>query len=163
MKRFLTSRPTQSLAAATANHRSQTTAIKRRVRTGLVGTAVMLGAVAWSSPAQAQQARPVHAKQGDAESLWLTIENPVQERMQVRVMQLSSNICLSAEVNHQPSYGCKLNFGKLPAGEYAVVLRVGHERYRYAVQVQAQSPRSTISVRNLDSQPVEKVLASTAR
>jgi hypothetical protein len=161
MKSFTTFRTAQ--ASTTANLGSQATTSTSRVRAALLGLAVMLGAAAWS-PAQAQAARPVQAKQGDAESLWLTVENPALERMQVRVIQLSNNTCLSNEVNHKPSYGTKLSFGKLPAGEYAVLLRVGQERYRYAVQVQAKTQQnSTISVRDLDNQTVEKVVASAAR
>jgi hypothetical protein len=46
----------------------------------------------------------------------------------------------------------------MPAGEYAVLLRVGRERFRYHVQVPAASP-AAISVRELAPAPV----ALTAR
>lgn len=137
---------------------ASTTLSQRSFRLAALGLVAGFGLAA-SSPAQAQQAQPVQTKT-NAESLLMTVSNPTQQRVQVRVMQVSSNTCLSNEVNHQVSYGTKLNFAKLPAGEYAVLLRVGHERYRYAVQVQAQN--STISVRELNTQATDKAVASAA-
>ena len=128
------------------------------IRTTVLG--LLPGAAAWSTPALAQEVQAVHTKQADAESLWLTIDNPAQHRMQVRVVQRSTNACISNEVNHQSSYGCKLNFSKLPAGQYDVVMRVGQERYRYSVEVQAQ--HSTISVREMTKEVAGKSLASAS-
>jgi len=131
---------------------------QRAMRLAALGLVAGFG-IAAGSPAQAQQLQPVQTK-ADAENLMMTIENPTQQRLQVQVMQLNNSTCLSNEVNHQVSYGCKLNFAKLPAGEYAVLLRVGRERYRYSVQVKAQN--ATISVRDLNNQATDKAVVSAA-
>jgi hypothetical protein len=148
MKAFTTIRTAQ--ASATLSQRS--------FRLTVLGLVAGLGLAA-SSSAQAQQLQPVQTKI-NAESLMMTVENPTQQRVQVKVMQLSSSTCLSNVVNHDASYGTKLCFAKLPAGEYAVMLRVGREQYRYSVQVQAQN--STISVRELSNQATDKAVASAS-
>jgi hypothetical protein len=150
MKAFTTIRIAQSSA----------TLSQRSIRLAVLGLVAGMGLAA-SNSAQAQQVQPVRTK-AEAEALLMTIENPTQQRVQVKVMQLSSNTCLSNEINHKPSYGCKLNFAQLPAGEYAVMLRVGREKFRYAVQVQPQAQRSTISVRELSNQVADKTVASAA-
>ena len=148
MKAFTTFRNAQ--ASATLSQRS--------FRLAVLGMVAGLGLAA-SSSAQAQQLQPVQTKT-NAESLLMTVENPTQQRVQVKVMQLSSNTCLSNAISRQTSYGTKLSFAKLPAGEYAVMLRVGREKFRYAVQVQGQN--STISVRELSNQATDKAVASAA-
>ena len=149
MKLFTTTRTAQASA----------TFSQRAIRLAALGLVAGFGLAA-GSPAHAQQAQSVQTKT-EAESLMLTVENPTQQRMQVQVMQVSSQTCLSSEINHQPSYGTKLNFAQLPAGEYAVLVSVGRERYRYAVQVQAQNA-TTISVRELNKPAADKAVASAA-
>ncbi len=127
---------------------------QRTIRLAALGLVAGFGLAA-GSPAHAQEVRT----KSDAESMSLTVENPTQQRVQVQVLQVSSQSMLSNEVNHQFSYGTKLNFAKLPAGEYAVLVRVGRERYRYAVQVQAAA---SISVREVSSPAADKAVASAA-
>ncbi|GAB3583868.1 hypothetical protein [Hymenobacter daeguensis] len=148
MKSFTNFRTAQ--ASATVSQRS--------FRLAALGLVVGLGLAA-SSSAQAQQAQAVQTKT-DTESLLLTVNNPTLQRVQVKVVQLNGSTCLSNVVNHQASYGTKLCFAKLPAGQYDVMLRVGRERYHYAVQVKAQN--STISVRELNNQPADKAVATAA-
>ncbi|MBO2012565.1 hypothetical protein [Hymenobacter negativus] len=148
MKSFINFRTAQTSA----------TFSQRTIRRAVLGLVAGFGLAA-SSPAQAQQAQSVHTKT-DSANLMMTVENPSQQRMQVQVVQMSSQTCLSNEINHQSSYGTKLNFASLPAGEYAVLVRVGRERYRYAVQVQAQN--ATISVREQNNQTGDKAVASAA-
>jgi hypothetical protein len=133
------------------------TVSQRSFRLAVLGVVAGLGLAA--SPAYAQQAQTVQTK-AESESLLMTVNNPTHQRVQVKVMQASSSTCLSNEVNHLASYGTKLCFAKLPAGQYDVMLRVGRERYRYAVQVKAQN--STISVRELNAQPADKAVATAA-
>ncbi|GAB3300232.1 hypothetical protein ACFQT0_29465 [Hymenobacter humi] len=111
----------------------------------LLGGLVALGC---AGSASAQEVPSVKAQQPNAQSLWMTVDNPAQQRMQLKVVSLDNNNCLVNEVNYQPSYGSKLSFQNVPAGRYAVLLRVGREKYRYNVQVQSQT-QTTISVPEL--------------
>lgn len=104
-----------------------------------------LGLAGSVGTACAQHISSVQTKQGDAQALYLTVDNPALQRMQVQVVSLDTHTRILNEVNHKPSYGMKLHFKGMPAGPYAVLLRVGRERYRYNVQV-ADQTQTTISV-----------------
>ena len=149
MNRSLSLRSAQALTTTTAPY----------LRATLLGALALLGSV---GSAMAQDTSSVKAKQADAETLLLTVENPQHERMQVRVVALDHNLCLVNEVNHEASYGTKLGFKGVPAGKYAVTLRVGREQYRYNVQVQSQ-PQTTISVQGLTPATAPAVVASATR
>ena len=159
MNRSLSLRSAQQLAVATSSTRAQILASAPYLRAVLLGGLVVLGSV---GSALAQDAPSVKAKQADAQGLWLTVENPTQQRVQMQVISLAESICLVNEVNRQASYGSKLNFRGVPAGQYVVLLRVGRERYRYNVQVQAQ-PQTAISVRELTPATTTEVAVSAAR
>ena len=128
-------------------------------RAALLGALALLGS---ARPALAQDAAPVRAGQTDAHTLAFTVENPARQRVHLQVVAPGSTryLRLVNEVNHRPSYGTKLSFKQVPAGEYAVLLNVGRERYRYHVQVPAAAP-AAISVRELSSAPAP--IALTAR
>jgi hypothetical protein len=155
MNTSLTSRPT----AIAQTHTAQAIASVPYLRALLLGGMAILGS---AGAALAQSGPSVKAKQADAQALWLTVENPAQQRLQMRVVSLDQHICLVNEVNHRASYGSKLNFGGVPAGQYAVLLRVGRERYRYSVDVQGQS-QTVISVRELTPAQAPEVVAAVAR
>jgi hypothetical protein len=129
------------------------------LRALLLGGLAVLGS---AGAALAQDAPSVKAKQADAQSLALTVENPKQQMVQMKVVSLAKYTALVDEVNHKSSYGSTLNFNGLPAGKYAVLLRVGRERYRYNVQVQAQ-PKTPILVRELSAAKTTDMVASTTR
>uniref|UniRef100_UPI00286A5A3E hypothetical protein n=1 Tax=Hymenobacter sp. TaxID=1898978 RepID=UPI00286A5A3E len=159
----LSLRSAQPLAAATPTTatRAQIVGSALHLRTLLLGG---LAVVASGGTALAQDAPSVKAKQADAQSLWLTVENPTHQLMQLKVVSLASHTCLVNEANRQPSYGSQLNFRGMPAGKYAVLLRVGRERYRYNVEVQPQpQPQTTILVRELTPAPAPDAVASTTR
>ena len=162
MNRFLSLRPTQSsMTAATSSTRVLRSASAPYRRAVLLGGLALLGSF---GTAMAQDVSSVKAKQGDAESLWLTVENPTQQQVQVEVVCQAHATRLLNEVNTLPSYGTHLNFRGLPAGQYVVRLRVGRERYRYNVQVQEQGqPQTTISVRELTPAKTPNVVALVAR
>jgi hypothetical protein len=155
MKTSLNLRPISTVKSAIA----QAFASASHRRTLLLGGLALMGSI---GAAQAQDAPSVTAKQGDAQGLWLTVENPAQQRMQMQVMSLAHNVCLVNEVNHRTSYGSKLNFKGMPAGQYAVLLRVGQERYRYSVNVQGQA-QTTISVRELTPAKSPEAVAAVVR
>lgn len=125
----------------------------------LLSGLAMLGS---AGAAFAQSAPSVTTKQADAQSLWLTVENPAQQRVQMQVVSQANRTCLVNEVNRKASYGSKLNFNGVPAGQYAVLLRVGSERYRYNVDVQGKA-QTTISVRELTPAKSPESVAVLAR
>ena len=149
MKTSLTSRPAATTQTRTAPY----------LRALLLGGLAIVGS---AGAALAQSAPSVTARQADAQGLWLTVENPAQQRLQMQVVSQAQHVCLVNEVNHLTSYGSKLNFKGMPAGQYAVLLRVGRERYRYSVDVQGKD-QTTISVRELTPAKSSEAVASTAR
>jgi hypothetical protein len=149
MKTSFTSRPASTTQTRTAPY----------LRALLLGG---LAIVASAGAALAQSAPSVTAKQGDAQGLWLTIENPAQQRLQMQVVSQAQGVCLVNEVNHLTSYGSKLNFNGMPSGQYAVLLRVGHERFRYNVDVQGKA-QTTISVRELTPAKSPEAVAAVIR
>ena len=129
------------------------------LRAFLLGGLAIIGSI---SSAFAQEGPSVKAKQADAQALYLTIENPAQQRMHIQVVSLPKCTNLINEANHKASYGLQLNFNGVPAGPYAVLLSVGREHYRYNVQVTAQ-PQTAISVRELAPAQTPEVVASATR
>ncbi|HEX8330242.1 MAG TPA: hypothetical protein VF629_22115 [Hymenobacter sp.] len=159
MKRSLSLRSAQLQAGATTSTPAQRSASPAFLRALLLGGLAVLGS---AGSAFAQDAPSVKAKQNDAQCLALTVENPQRERMQMQVVSLNKYTCIVNEVNSNASYGSQLNFKGMPAGRYAVLLRVGRERYRYNVQVQ-EGPQTTISVPGLTPASPAGMVASTAR
>jgi hypothetical protein len=159
MNRSLSLRSAQLQAGATPSVRIQGLASAPYLRALLLGGLAVIGC---AGSAFAQGAPSVKAKQGDAQGLWLTVENPTQQRVQMQVYSLNQHARLVNEVNRAASYGSKVNFAGMPAGRYAVLLRVGQERYRYNVQVQA-TPQTTISVHGLAPASPAGMVASASR
>jgi hypothetical protein len=150
MNTSLNFRSSQSLAATTSTS---------ALRALLLGGLAVLGT---AGTAMAQSAPSVKAVQGDGQALWLTVENPNQERMRLDVLCLKHDTFLTSETNRQASYGSKLNFGEVPAGKYAVLLHVGREHYRYNVEVR-KGQQTTISVPELTATQAPAVVASATR
>ena len=125
-----------------------------------------------AAAAQAQPTQPtgsvssVKVLQPDAQTFAFTVENPARQRLQWQVLYLDNNLRLVDESNRLLSYGCQLCFRGRPAGRYAVLVRVGRERYRYDVLVQATTQtttQTTITVPGLAPPTAGKVAASSAR
>jgi hypothetical protein len=119
-----------------------------------------LGMLGSMGAASAQNISSVETKQGDAQALYLTVNNPALQRMQIQVVSLDNHTRIINQVNHEASYGMQLHFKGMPAGPYAVLLRVGRERYRYNVQV-ADQTQTTISVS--EAVPAKPLAAVTTR
>ena len=162
MNTSLNLRPAQPVAAANSS-RTRALLAGTTFRAAVLGMIAVLGSAgaALAQKPVAQQPQWVQTKQADAQTLMLTIDNPEQKAMQMQVINLGTNDCLANEVSYKPSYGCKLIFSTLPAGQYAVMLRVGRERYRYNVQVQKQPATSTIVVQGLKQQPAETLSSAS--
>jgi len=141
------------------------TSFPRPFRTVLLA---LLAAAGSAGAAQAQPTQPtgsvssVKVLQPDAQTLAFTVENPARQRLQWQVLCLDNDLRLVDEGNRLLSYGCQLCFRGRPAGRYAVLLRVGRERYRYDVQVQATT-QTAITVPGLAPPAAGKAVASSAR
>jgi hypothetical protein len=151
MKRSISLRPAQQLTGTLTSTRT--------LRALLLGGLALLGS---AGAALAQGAPAVKAKQGNAQSLWLTVENPTQQRMHLKVISIDTRTYLVNEANRRTSYGSKLDFTGMPAGKYAVLVNVGREHYRYNVDVQGKA-ETTISVRELTPAQTPDAVASATR
>lgn len=131
------------------------------MQTAFILRAIIFGsALLGTAVAQAQQLQPVQVTQPDANSLRLRFDNPTQQPARLQVIRLATNEMLLNETHREPAYGTRLKFDTLPAGRYAVLLRLGRDRYRYTVQVQAQPRTTSITVLNLTTRRLDNVLAS---
>ena len=113
---------------------------------------------------QAQQPQlPVQLTQPDASSLRLRFENPAQLPARLQVVHLDNDNVGLNQIHREPAYGTRLKFDTLPAGRYAVLLRLGRDRYRYTVQVQARPQGPTLTIVETTTHRVETVLASAGK
>ncbi|GAB3302332.1 hypothetical protein ACFQT0_10955 [Hymenobacter humi] len=134
----------------------------RALRPLALGLLAVAG-TAFTSPASPETTEPVYVTQPDAESLRVRINNATKKPAYLRVLQLDNNRWLLNETHREPAYGTLLKFNNLPSGRYAVILRVGPDRYRYNVQVETKAPgATTIAVRETTSRRVENGLATAA-
>ncbi|MBF9219955.1 hypothetical protein [Hymenobacter ruricola] len=141
---------------------TQVSAAAQGARPVLLGALGLLG-LGLAQPAQAQTPaaqESVQVSQPDGESLRVRIYNPANKALTLRVVHLGNGRWVLNETHHA-SYGTRLKFDDLPTGHYAVIVRLGEEHYRYAVDVDGKTPGSaTIAVRELTTRRVENVLAS---
>lgn len=133
--------------------------IGRALRPSLLALPLALLA---AGPALAQEPA-VQMTQPDNVSLYLRFDNPTRHPAYLTVMNLNKNESILTQTHREPTYGTRLLFDKLPAGAYAVMLRVGRDRYRYAVQIALDATgKLTVAVRETITHRVESGLA-TAR
>jgi hypothetical protein len=138
------------------------TAVSSTARPALLGLLTLAGA-GLGTPARAQQTQPVQVTQPDAESLRIRINNTSKRPATLQVMHLNTSNTILSEVHREPAYGTLLKFNNLPSGRYAVILRVGANRYRYHVQVDKKAPGlATITVRETTTRLVESGLATAS-
>jgi hypothetical protein len=137
-------------------------AVTSAARPALLGLLALAG-TCLSTPARAQQTQPVQVTQPDAESLRIRINNTSKKPATLQVMHLNNSNMILSEVHREPAYGTLLKFNNLPSGRYAVMLRVGANRYRYNVQVDKKAPGlATITVRETTTRLVESGLATAS-
>jgi hypothetical protein len=132
------------------------------LRPAVLGLFAVLGTPV-AALAQAPQP-PVQLTQPAAASLRLRFDNPTLRPARLQVLSLTTDNLLLSETHREPAYGVRLDFDTLPTGRYEVSLRLGPDRYRYTVQVQArpQGPALTIVESTITTHQVEPVLASAA-
>lgn len=116
-----------------------------------------------AAPARAQAPTGVQMTQPDASSLRLRFDNPTRRPAYLTVVHLNNGEAILNETHREAAYATRLKFDRLPAGTYAVLLRVGRDRYRYAVQVAADAAGNpAVAVRETTTHRVESGLV-TAR
>ncbi|MCC3152907.1 hypothetical protein Q3A66_07860 [Hymenobacter sp. BT770] len=147
-------------APATATSRSLAPA--QALRPALLGLLALAG-TGIAGPALAQGTQPVTVTQPDGESLRVRFYNSTKKPAVLGVVQLENGRWILRETHKEPAYGTLLKFNNLPSGKYAVLLRVGRDRYRYNVQVDTKAPgTTTIAVRESTSHRVENGLATAS-
>ena len=125
---------------------------------------VAIAGLAAATPAQAQQApSPVRLTQVDHENLRLRIDNPSQQASRVEVIHLNTGQPLFTESYADAAYGHRFNFHGLPTGRYAMLLKVGPDRYKYTIQVADGPEGQTVAVAELATRQLTPALASAAR
>ena len=140
---------------------TQLTAAAKDARPVLVGALGLLGA-ALGLPAQAAPTEPVQVTQPDAANLRVRISNTSHKAIYMQVVRLENGQWLLNETHRVPAYGTLLKFGGLPTGNYAVLVRVGANRYRYTVQVATPKTGATsIAVLETTTRRVESGLATS--
>ena len=106
------------------------------LRCSFVAAAAALASLLAPAPVQAQQtAAYVVLTQVDARNFRLHLNNPDQQRTRIEVVQLRDDQPLFSTTTSAPAYGHRFNFGGLPSGRYAVVLRTDLATQRYTVVV----------------------------
>jgi hypothetical protein len=106
--------------------------------------------------AAAQATPPVRITQVNATNF--RIDNPTQQRSQLSVVRQASGQVLHSTAFRDAAYGCRLDFSKLPDGQYSLLLKTGPERYRYTVQVQNHG--ATAAVREVATRQTQNLLAT---
>ncbi len=96
-----------------------------------------------TTAAYAQTTEPVQLTQPDASSLRLRFANNTGRPASLTVLDLTRGTTVLSESHREPAYGTRLKFNTLPSGRYLVALHIGRDRYRYTVDVQAQTPGAT--------------------
>jgi hypothetical protein len=108
--------------------------------------------------ASAQTSPPVRLTQVDDTNFRLRIDNPAQLRSQLTVVRQASGQVLHTASYRDAAYGCRLDFSKLPDGQYSIILKTGPERYRYTVQVQDHG--ATAAVREMATRQTQNLVAT---
>jgi hypothetical protein len=128
-------------------------------RPALLGLAALLTTAAHAQTAQATP--PVQLTQPDANSLRLRFANNTGRPASLTVVDLTRSTTVLNETHREPAYGTRLKFDTLPSGRYLVALRIGRDRYRYTVDVQAKAPgANSIAVRETTTHRVESGLTA---
>ncbi|HEX8656086.1 MAG TPA: hypothetical protein VF690_01045 [Hymenobacter sp.] len=135
----------------------------RILRSALPSLLLVTGFAGTAASQAAPSAPPVQVTQPDDASLRVRINNPAGARAHIQVVNLNNGNWILNETHRDAAYGTLLKFNDLPTGRYAVVLRVGSDRYRYNVHVERKAPgAATIAVRETTTTRVESGLATAS-
>lgn len=105
-------------------------------------------AICFAAPVQAQSLeevtpQPVGIERVDTFSYLVRISNPALQKARLQLVRLSDSKVLYEENSAKATFGQKLNVQSLPDGQYAILVRVGPEQYRYTLQLQTETHRTT--------------------
>ena len=153
MKRLLTP---ASIFSTSPRVLSPSGHLRRYALLGLLALG-LTGAPRW---AQAQHTHPVSVESADAESIRVRVKNPAQKAGQVQVISLRSGKMLYEEAYNTSAYGHRFSFQGMPAGRYALLLKVGARQYRYVLEVQPDATGSAVAVRTVKARMPKLALAS---
>jgi hypothetical protein len=141
----------------------QTALAAGRIFRSALPSLLLITGFAGTASQAAPSAPPVQVTQPDAASLRVRINNPAGARAHIQVVNLNNGNRILNETHRDLAYGTLLKFNALPTGRYAVVLRVGSDRYRYNVHVERKAPgAATIAVRETTTTRVESGLATAS-
>jgi hypothetical protein len=85
----------------------------------------------------------------DAATFRVRTQNPMKERLQVKVISGVTGQCLFTETYDQSYYTRRLNFQNLKPGSYILVTKLGQDSYRYTIQVKPTATGQAVAVRNV--------------
>jgi hypothetical protein len=73
------------------------------------------------------------------------VSNPALVKGRMQLVQKSNGALLYQYSSSEPSFGRRLNISKLPEGDYAVIVKMGKETFRYPLAIgnTAQSPATS--------------------
>jgi hypothetical protein len=154
------------LRAVPAPLKTNQLSVSSSLRLAVFGSVVLFGmGIAGSVQAQAvaQQELPVQVTQPEAAALRVRVSSPDKKPIHLEVVHLDNGNWMLNETHRTAVYSTLLKFDGVPSGSYAVVLRVGPNRYRYTVRVDTKAASATtIAVRETTTHRVESGLATAA-
>jgi hypothetical protein len=133
--------------STSAQHRTTVSSTLGRVRQAALG-ALLMGSAFVASPVAAQQ-QPIVVDKTDAATFRVRTQNPMKERLQVKVISGVTGQCLFTETYDQSYYTRRLNFQNLKPGSYILVTKLGQDSYRYTIQVKPTATGQAVAVRNV--------------
>lgn len=96
-----------------------------------------------SRPAQAQEPGPPAGVQKiTAESYRVWVSNPGALPGRLQLVNTTTGALLYEEASFKVSFGRRFDVRNLPDGEYAFVVKLGKEQYRYTLALRTTSQRS---------------------
>jgi hypothetical protein len=122
-----------------------------------------LAALCLAEPVFAQRAeetspQPVGIERVDTFRYLVRISNPALQKARLQLVRLSDSVVLYEENSASATFGQQLNVQSLPDGQYAIVVRVGPEQYRYTLQLQTETHRTTdLSTASVVLRPTNKL------
>ena len=96
-----------------------------------------------AAPLRAQSTgQPVGVKKMAEFSYRVSASNPAAQRGTLQVVNTETGAVLYEEFSANPTFGRQFNVRNLPDGNYAFVVKLGPQRYRYALRLRTTAQRS---------------------
>ena len=115
-------------------------------RRGRLGAALLQSSslgLALTQPAQAQQpVSPAGVEKMSDFSYRVWASNPAAQPGRLQLLNAATGTLLYEEYSSKVSFGRKFNVRDLPDGQYAFVVKLGKQQYRYTLNLHTTSQRS---------------------